>query len=794
MKKIFGKFSSLAIVGLLLFTGCLDILGGEEALGSNLNPVAVVTVVSGQKVVELGTSIQFDGSESTDEDGTVASYKWDFGDGITGANEQEIHKFLYPGDFIVSLSVTDDKGAVGTNDRKLTYITVLHPEVSKSSDSPPHAIISVKSSVIAAGSEIEFSGAGSWSWVCATDEDGVETCSASTSDITDWSWTFGEETAIATGSSVMHKFGSSGGLTSTTAVGSYPVTLTVTDTDGKSDLIYRTIRVISDETSSQTSPDPTVYTSVSIGDPVSLDPAEAYDTASGSILANTYETLVFYDRERTDSLIPILASEVPSVSNGGISPDGLTYTFKIRQDVTFHDGSTLDASDVVFSLNRLIIMDLAAGPSWMYTELLDKTDEDGDGIADSIIQIDQYTVQFILNQSAPRFLPIMAYNGASILSKDWVSSKGCSSPIPGMECPGIQKEVMGTGPYMMNEDYGGKWVPEQYVLMQYYPAYWRGWTDNQRQSFGITTSGFIETVLLKKNNDQSARILELRSGNADSVYVEPNYREEVLTYDGMQYEGNLPSLSMGFIGFNHNISNYENTAPSSDFFTDEDIRKGFCYSFNYDSYIDDILDGWGKQPTGPIPDGLLGYDATGPKYSYDPAMARQHFENAGVWETGFTITAYYNLGNDVRLNALLLLENALEEMNPNFNVEVQGLEWPTYLAKLRANELPLFFLGWAPDYADPHNYAHPFLHSEGHFAHYLGFAYDDIDNLIMSAASESDISTREDLYFDLADLEHDKALYIWSSQSIGYKIWRDWVNGWYHNMMHGTLFYTLSKS
>ena len=175
-------------------------------------------------------------------------------------------------------------------------------------------------------------------------------------------------------------------------------------------------------------------------------------------------------------------------------------------------------------------------------------------------------------------------------------------------------------------------------------------------------------------------------------------------------------------------------------------------------------------------------------------MAEQHFRNAGVWDDGFTITAYYNLGNDVRLNALLLLENALEEMNSNFDVEVQGLEWPTYLDKLRAHELPLFFLGWAPDYADPHNYAHPFLHSEGHFAHYLGFAYDDIDNLIMNAASESDTSAREDLYFDLADLEHDKALYIWSSQSIGYKIWRDWVNGWYHNMMHGTLFYSLSKS
>ena len=94
MKKIFGKFSSLAIVGLLLFTGCLDILGSEESLGYNLNPVAVVTVLSGQKVVDLGASIQFDGSESTDEDGTVSSYSWNFGDGITGTNQQEIHKFM----------------------------------------------------------------------------------------------------------------------------------------------------------------------------------------------------------------------------------------------------------------------------------------------------------------------------------------------------------------------------------------------------------------------------------------------------------------------------------------------------------------------------------------------------------------------------------------------------------------------------------------------------------------------------------------------------------------------------
>ena len=95
-------------------------------------------------------------------------------------------------------------------------------------------------------------------------------------------------------------------------------------------------------------------------------------------------------------LATILAEEVPTVQNGLVSPDGLNYTFKLKTGITFHDGSMLDADDVVFSINRLITMDLPAGPAWMYTEILDKTDDDGDGIADSIIKIDQMTVTFRL--------------------------------------------------------------------------------------------------------------------------------------------------------------------------------------------------------------------------------------------------------------------------------------------------------------------------------------------------------------------------------------------------------------
>jgi peptide/nickel transport system substrate-binding protein len=766
-----------------MFTGCLDFFGSGNVIGSNLNPQAIIEVTSGQRVVDLGSSIHFDASNSIDEDGSIVSYYWDFGDGSTGDKQLMIHKYSMPGEYIVSLSVTDDKGAVGDNNRGLTYITVLHGEVDEDTGLP-HAIISVKASVIQAGTEIELNGAGSWSYL-----DG----SPSTSEITAWVWDFGDGTTDSE-VRVNHTFGSSGGLSSYTSSGSYLVKLTVTNKEGLVDTVCRTIRVVLAEVSSLQSPNPKVYTSVSIGDPKTLDPAEAYDSASGAVLSNTYETLIFYDRDKEDTLIPILAEEVPTVSNGGISPDGLTYTFNIRQDVTFHDKSELTAEDVVFSINRLLIMGL--GPSWMYAELLDDTDEDGDGIVDSIVQIDQYTVQFTLKESAPRFLAVMAYTAGSIVSKDWVSSKGCSYPSAGVECTGIQKEVMGTGPYMMNEDYGGKWVPEQYVVMQYYPGYWRGWTDSERQSNGITVTGYIETVFLKKNNDQSARLLDLKSGNADSVYIEPNYVDIALEYEGINYEPSLPSLTMLQISFNHNISNHEGSAPSSDFFANEDVRKGFCYSFDYDTFITDVIDNRGIQPTGPIPKGLLGYNANGPKYNYDPSMAEMHFKEAGVWEDGFTLDAYYNLGNDVRLKGLLLLENTLEALNPKFDLVIQGLEWPVFLDKLKTREIPIFMLGWGADYADPHNFAHPFLHgADGYYpSSYLGFQYDDIDDLITAAASETDRSTREQMYFELAELEHDKALHIWAYQPVSYKIWKSWVNGWYHNSMHSTLYYTLSKS
>ena len=89
-------------------------------------------------------------------------------------------------------------------------------------------------------------------------------------------------------------------------------------------------------------PEPGTYVSLTFGDIDTLDPNLAYDSASGQVLQNVMEGLVYFNQGDSSSVVPALAKEVPSLENGLISEDGLTYTFNIREGVSFHDGGTLE--------------------------------------------------------------------------------------------------------------------------------------------------------------------------------------------------------------------------------------------------------------------------------------------------------------------------------------------------------------------------------------------------------------------------------------------------------------------
>lgn len=818
MRKTYTKMSSMVIIGLMILSGCVEDDVVEQI--EKGDPVAMIKVAGSTGFeqfvrVTAGDTVEFDGSASTDIDGTIESYDWTFGDGESASGATVSHTYSVSGDYMVTLTVTDDSGAT---DEDGAVVVVEDPPVE---EIPDKTVVVVNADIwadtdeIEAGLEMYFD---CFDSSITTVENGEKTWGNISHATCTWDFGDGSDPVIQSGDEVwdglLHEYSTF----EDEDYGEYFVWLTVSyttaDGDTYSDDDGMTVYVYEPEDPLDKWVNrPDTFTTTSIGDPASLDPAHAYDTASGEVIQNVYQQLFWYDKERTDYLLPVLAAEVPTKANGGLSEDGLNYTVKIREGVKFHDGSEMTADDVVFSISRILIMDLGDGPAWMYWEMFGNEDANNDSVVDSITKVDDYTVKFTLNAPAP-FPAIMAYTGGAIVSKAFMEGHGCGTPEAGVECEEVEKgrdctdgwnttdcPMMGTGPYMFS-----KWEDGQYVLLKHFPDYWENdgnaWDSDYRKSKGLP-GGHIKNVFIRTNTDKDSRILEFLNGEADFAYVPIADRETVEGKDGIRTIEGYPTFNMGFIGFNFNIQyDWANTtaddpgpAPSSDFFSDPNIRLAFCNAWPYADFIESELDGSAIQPRGPIPAGMLGYPEDGPQFHLDLEAAENYFKETEYWDTGFEMTLYYNTGNTARENGLLWLENNIEEMNPKFSIEVQGLEWPDYLDKLYGGETPLFFLGWAPDYADPHDYAHPFLHSEGLFAHYFtGYHNADIDALIDAAVSSDDTDEREDLYAQVADLEHEDPAFIWTHQGITFHVERDWVQGYYSNPMHsGPYYYDLAK-
>ena len=107
---------------------------------------------------------------------------------------------------------------------------------------------------------------------------------------------------------------------------------------------------------------PETLTYATIGDALTLDPALSYDTASGEVIQNIYETLVFYDGEATDKFVGQLAE------SWEISEDGTVWTFHIREGVKFHEGQTLTPTDVAYSFQRGLLQGGYSSPQWLLAE------------------------------------------------------------------------------------------------------------------------------------------------------------------------------------------------------------------------------------------------------------------------------------------------------------------------------------------------------------------------------------------------------------------------------------------
>lgn len=580
--------------------------------------------------------------------------------------------------------------------------------------------------------------------------------------------------------------------------------------------------------------DENTFVYISIGEPDTLDPAYAYDTASGEIIHQVYDNLFDYEGGDLNKLVPILATEVPTIDNGLISDDGRTIKVPIRKGVKFHTGNELTPEDVEYTFERNMISDPVGGPIWMFFEPLlgvqsmrqliasvggpsDFTDiNDVDPAIrraafdkiDAAVEVEGDAVVFKLAGPYPPFLQILAKGGswASILEKAWMVEKGdwdgepdtwAKWYDPTKEEMTLYEQANGTGPFKLQawDRSGGQ------IVLKRNDDYFRGPAE-------------LETVFVKYIEEYNTRQLMLQSGDADAIYADVQYLNQLRGVEGIRVLEGLEQISNTVLLYNFTIpyegnedivgsGKLDGNGIPSDFFADINVRKAFNYAFDYERYLNEVANGAGTISTGFIPNSLPFSNEGGEWYRHDLELAEQHFRqafNGELWDKGFKLTVLYNTGNNARKTAAEILEYNIESINPKFQIEVQGMQWATYLGKLDAGSLPVFFMGWLADFPDAHNFVDAYLRSTGAFAGYCGeglveLAKAEFDDLVAQAMQAPTTEEREALYQEINRKAYEYAVAMPYIDPADHRVMRDWVEGFVHCPAYSAKydFYSLSK-
>ena len=309
-------------------------------------------------------------------------------------------------------------------------------------------------------------------------------------------------------------------------------------------------------------PRPDTLTFVEYGDPDTLDINLNYETAGGELIMNVAEGLIFYNFNDSTSFVPQLATEVPSVENGGISEDGMTYTFHIRKGVKFHNGNDLTPSDFEYTYERGLLQSSPDGPQWLLIEPImgyssgDITEEIADGayagdpealkqnaspeelkaLCEKVkakIESDDEAGTLTIHLAQPwgPFLATLAQGWGYAMDKEWAMENGawdwsCDTWVDQeyamtSENDPLTDKINGTGPYKLDH-----WTPgEEYVLVAN-EDYWRKDGDEVWPG-GPSGVPRIKRVVYKNVPEWGTRFAMLQAGDAEWVAVPPANRPQV---------------------------------------------------------------------------------------------------------------------------------------------------------------------------------------------------------------------------------------------------------------------------
>jgi len=404
-----------------------------------------------------------------------------------------------------------------------------------------------------------------------------------------------------------------------------------------------------------------------IDDLITLDPAEIFEFSGAEYGAQVYDRLVTYPVDDVANLQGHVAE------SWEIGEDGKTYTFTIRDGITFHSGNPLTAEDAAWSLQRVIKLNKT--PSFILSQF-GFTPENVD---EMIKAVDDKTLQITLDQAyAPTFFLYCLTAGiGSVVDKQEVMANERDGDFGHSW---LRTASAGSGPYKLRT-----WKPNESLVIDANLDYWGGAPDVSRVFTRHIPEPATQQLLLEKGDIDIARDLESDQVKAladnDAIYVEE-----------------VPKGAVWYLGLNQ----------KNEFLAKPKVVEALKYLIDYQGIASTILAGSATIHQSFLPQGFLGAIDDQP-YSLDVERAKELLAEAGLAD-GFTVTM------DTRNTSTVTdMAQAIQATwaQAGITLEIIPGDNKQTLTKYRARTHDIYIGRWGPDYQDPHTNADTFASNPG---------------------------------------------------------------------------------
>lgn len=516
----------------------------------------------------------------------------------------------------------------------------------------------------------------------------------------------------------------------------------------------------------------------------SLDPVGINDVVSHHVAHQIYDLLV--DLDTNLQLIPMLAK------SWEISPDGLTYTFHLRNDVVFHDnpcfpggkGRKMIAEDVRYSLNRVLdprtgslgfdfYKNYVVGAKEFNEEVTKATSEGREPkIKDAAgyIAVNDTTFQIKLTKPFAPFIYYTCLGFAYVIPKEAVEKYGKD----------FFQNPVGTGPFVFE-----KWTPDLEINMKKNPNYW------DRDAAGNQIP-YLDGVKFRFIKDLSQQLLEFKNGNLDDSYRIPNELFKTIVNEDKTL---TPEYSKFIVQRKTSLSTqYYGFLITSKTFEDPKVRQAFNYAIDREKILKYVLQGSATDPAiyGMVPPVMPNYNAKKIKgYSFDLPKAKELMSQAGYPDgKGFpVVTLNINEGGGRNTQIAEAIQDMLKEIG--VTVKLQLLQFAQHLDNIDAGRSDFYRLGWNADYPDPETFLNLFYGKNvpanpKDVSPINSFRYKNpkFDELFEKAIATTDIAERNRLYEEAEQLAVNDAVVLFIYYDEDWRLIQPYVRGYALDPMH----------